>query len=428
MAMPLILTPAALLLLAATVSAQTAPVAFDDAYTTPQDENLSVDDPGVLLNDDDADGDPLTAILVSSAQTVGTLLLSPDGSFEYEPNGFIGEESFSYKANDGTMDSNEAMVTFTVTPGSTATGYTDEGLYLNALVGQGFSPIIESFESEAVWGAYRSPNTAPSVTSKGITWESPIGVSEVTTGPGPALHGNFGFFALPHGDYLAGPQCATPGVCTDRWKGTSNQALVAIGGWFTAAGQGKVALYLDGDLNNPINLGGGGLTGWRFFGVVAPQGFFTFEFRELEGTNGDAVYIFGDKFTFARLADDPWADVGNGLAGTHGLPVLTGTGTLVGGDTATISLANGLENTTAWLLFGLNQLNLPFKGGVLVPSLDVPGFPLALPTDAAGELSVSTLWPVGVPSGFTSYLQAWIVDPAGPVGFSATNGLSATAP
>jgi|GEM_PF-2713783 len=426
MAMPSLLTPAAVLCLTALLPAQTAPVAFDDAYTTPQDENLSVDDPGVLLNDDDPDGDPLTAILVSSAQTVGNLLLSPDGSFEYEPNGFIGVESFTYKANDGTADSNEATVTFTVTPGSTATGYTDEGLFLNALVAHGFTAITESFEDDAVWGAVRSPNTAPSVTSKGITWESPIGASQVTTGPGPALHGNYGFFALPHGDYLAGPQCATPGVCTDRWKGTSSQTLVAIGGWLSAAGQGKIDLYLDGDTNNPVDLGGGGLTGWRFFGVVAPMGFSTFEFRELEGTNGDAVFIFGDKFTFARLAPDPWADVGNGLAGAHGLPVLAGMGSLVGGDTATITLTNALENTTAWLLFGLSQLNLPFKGGVLVPSLDVPGFPLALPTDAAGELAVSTLWPLGVPSGFTSYLQAWVVDAAGPVGFSASNGLSAT--
>ena len=416
------------LLLAGIASGQTAPVAHDDNYTTAQGDNLSVDAPGVLGNDDDAENDPLTAILVDSSNTVGLLILESNGSFEYEPRGFIGTESFTYKANDGSLDSNLATITFTVTPGTNATGYTDEALYLNALAGHGFAPVLESFEDPAVWGPYRSPNTAPSVTSQGITWESPIGASEVTTGPGPALHGNFGFFALPHGDYLAGPQCTLPGICTDRWKGTSSQTLVAIGGWISAAGQGKIELYLDDDTANPIDLGGGGVTGYRFFGVVAPQGFHTFEFRELEGTSGDAVYIFGDKFTFAHAASGPFADLGNGLAGTHGIPALTGSGTLIGGDPFSITLANARENSMAWLVIGLTRQDLPFRGGLLVPSLDLPGFPMVLPTGPTGTLPISTLWPPSIPSALTAYMQYWVADPAGPFGFAASNALSATTP
>jgi hypothetical protein len=420
------LAPASILLAAGLASGQTAPVAFDDAYTTAQDDNLSVDDPGVLSNDDDADGDPLTAVLVDSSGTVGTLLLESDGSFEYEPGGFLGVESFTYKANDGGLDSNPATITFTVTAGTTATGYTDEGLYLDALLAQGFTPMLESFEDAAVWGAVRSPNTAPSVTSQGITWESPIGVSEVTTGPGPALHGGFGFFALPHGDYLAGPQCLTPGVCTDRWKGTSPQPLVAIGGWITAAGQGKVELYLDGDTANPIDLGGGGVTSYRFFGVIAPLGFQTFEFREMEGTSDDAAYLFGDKFLFARSEPSAWTDEGSALAGVAGDPRLAGSGTLAAGSDNAVDLSNAAPSATAGLFLALASTPVPFKGGTLVP---VPFFePVIVTTSGTGSLPLPFVMPVGVPAGTELWVQWAIQDAAAVKGVSLSNAVLGLTP
>ncbi|MBN1581201.1 MAG: cadherin-like domain-containing protein [Anaerolineae bacterium] len=69
---------------------------------------------GVLYNDTDIDGDPLTAILIDDVDH-GTLVLSADGSFTYTPDqDFFGTDLFTYVANDGTVDSNEAMVTITV--------------------------------------------------------------------------------------------------------------------------------------------------------------------------------------------------------------------------------------------------------------------------------------------------------------------------
>src|SRR5204863_380897 len=60
-----------------------APVAAnDDNYTTPEDTQLTVSAPGVLANDSDVDGDPLTAMLVTGP-THGTLTLNSDGSFSY---------------------------------------------------------------------------------------------------------------------------------------------------------------------------------------------------------------------------------------------------------------------------------------------------------------------------------------------------------
>jgi VCBS repeat-containing protein len=69
---------------------------------------------GVLENDQEADNDPLTAQLVTGS-TNGTLTLNTDGTFTYTPNAnFAGSDSFTYKASDGQLESNVAMVTINV--------------------------------------------------------------------------------------------------------------------------------------------------------------------------------------------------------------------------------------------------------------------------------------------------------------------------
>src|SRR5262249_52050993 len=93
-----------------------APVARDDAFSTDEDTPLTVGAPGVLGNDTDADGDSLTAALVSGPAH-GTLALNADGSFTYTPAAnFSGSDSFTYRASDGTADSNVATVAITVKP------------------------------------------------------------------------------------------------------------------------------------------------------------------------------------------------------------------------------------------------------------------------------------------------------------------------
>jgi hypothetical protein len=90
------------------------PAATNDGYSTGKDTPLPVAQPGVLSNDSDVDGDPLTAVLVSGPAH-GTLTLNANGSFTYTPTtGYIGADSFTYKANDGTANSNVATVNLTV--------------------------------------------------------------------------------------------------------------------------------------------------------------------------------------------------------------------------------------------------------------------------------------------------------------------------
>jgi len=90
----------------------TPPIAVDDAYSLEINSSLNIKTPGILKNDTDIEDDSLTAILYSDVKN-GQLKLNPNGSFEYTPkNGFSGNDSFSYYANDGKNDGNVATVTF----------------------------------------------------------------------------------------------------------------------------------------------------------------------------------------------------------------------------------------------------------------------------------------------------------------------------
>jgi hypothetical protein len=91
-----------------------APRAAMDDYHTLEGEMLIVASPGVMANDDDPEGAPLTATLVSGTSS-GRVELNRDGSFQYQPDaGFIGEDEFSYHVSDGELVSGVVPVLITV--------------------------------------------------------------------------------------------------------------------------------------------------------------------------------------------------------------------------------------------------------------------------------------------------------------------------
>ena len=83
----------------------------NDSYSTPSRTRPStVAAPGVLANDTDVD--PLTAIKVSDPAHGTVTAFNANGAFTYTPTtGYTGSDTFTYKANDGTADSNIATVT-----------------------------------------------------------------------------------------------------------------------------------------------------------------------------------------------------------------------------------------------------------------------------------------------------------------------------
>jgi hypothetical protein len=126
-----------------------------------------------------------------------------------------------------------------------------------------------------------------------------------------------------------------------------------------------------------------------------------------------AVYAFDLDF-------DPWTDLGLGLAGSNGVPMLVGTGTLKAGSSNQFALSHAKPLATASLVVGLTQINAPFKGGTMVPQ---PYQAIVFGTSAAGTVTMPFTFPAGIPAGTAMFFQFWIADPAAVAGFSASNGL-----
>jgi len=72
----------------------------------------------------------------------------------------------------------------------------------------------------------------------------------------------------------------------------------------------------------------------------------------------------------------------------------------------------------ALLVAGFGSLFAPFKGGVMVPTLDI-----VLPFTTFGATLV-VQEPAPVPPGLSLLIQFWVADPLGPVGVGATGTLT----
>ncbi len=165
---------------------------------------------------------------------------------------------------------------------------------------------------------------------------------------------------------------------------------------------------------------------WTDFSVTAfvPPGAHDCTVR-LRGTvlSGSFTNVFWDDLD---LDTSTWTDLGNGLAGIGGMPRLTGAGCLLPDSAMELRLDNALPMSPAFLVVGFSEINVPFKGGTLVPSVDLD--PFAFQTSALGSLVIPATWPTGVPSGLSFFMQFWILDAPPPPTFAASNGIRATTP
>ena len=134
----------------------------------------------------------------------------------------------------------------------------------------------------------------------------------------------------------------------------------------------------------------------------------------------------GANVGFRVASVETWYDLGGALAGTLGEPLLDGLGFAVDGEPVTIELSSARPLSTGTLVLGATALQVPFKGGLLVPSPDAVfgGLPIA----ADGTLTLTGPWPAGLPPATSIVLQIWIDDDAAPQGLAASNGLLVSTP
>ncbi len=121
----------------------------------------------------------------------------------------------------------------------------------------------------------------------------------------------------------------------------------------------------------------------------------------------------------------PWEPLAlGGVGGAHGIPRLIGEGALLDGTPIAISMRDALPFALTTLVIGHAELNLPFKGGVLVPS---PDKLITLPADALGGFELPAVYSA-VFSGLELWFQTWTSDPAAPKNLAGSHGLKATEP
>lgn len=121
-----------------------------------------------------------------------------------------------------------------------------------------------------------------------------------------------------------------------------------------------------------------------------------------------------------------WTAMPAGKPGVAGVPVLLGTGTLAAGSPVSLNVSHAAPLAPLTLVIGLSRVDLPFKGGLLVPSPDL--LISGLVTNGSGALTLPATWPAGLPSGLSIWLQAWITDAAATKNLSATTSLRAFTP
>ncbi len=299
-------------------------VANDDSFGIPSGEPLVVEFYGILDNDlldgESAGENGATAELVADVSH-GTLALNPDGSFSYSPGPtFDGTDSFVYRAVFAPVSDQATVILSACDGGPDIFTCWNETAFLAKASELGLVGFQEGFEDNAAWGLARSPMAVPVVNSQGIQWmtnhSGAPSFNDITTGPGPARTGEWGVFDPRHG-YATGTEfeCDVDNpdtVCLyfDGFTGIRDPAhtvLNGVGGYITGSSGGRVAILLDGGLT----AGGGRVTnGHQFFGVIdtRPAGFTQFEFREVDGKVGQALFIFGDDFTILTSAPSPVKD------------------------------------------------------------------------------------------------------------------------
>jgi ELWxxDGT repeat protein/VCBS repeat-containing protein len=359
------------------------PVAGADAYTADQDTALTLGAAGsVLANDTDADHDPLTASIVTGP-THGSLTLNADGSFTYTPvAGYVGPDSFTYRASDGFDPSNVATVSLTVRPVVRGTADADTiaisrvGGQIQAVVNGTTLPLFSADGQLFVYGGDGLDTiTLDAAPSGGILLDGQDGDDSYTV--------TFGDLAGP----VAVSDTGATGSDTLTINGTSAPDILTKGAGFVKWQPAPAAAYQEVDFAGMegqvvLNAGAGNDTihdpDSGNFLILGGDGDDTIIIQDTigavtaDGGNGSDTYIaYGGTLQGAVTIND------SGTTGTNSVTVVGTTGA----DTITESGSQVTVNNSAAITIGSGVTSLTVdSGGGSGDTFTATGTPTVTPT------------------------------------------------
>jgi len=216
--------------------------------------------------------------------------------------------------------------------------------------------------------------------------------------------------SLSNGQLLVGaPQQDTP-----SFTGNVGSVYVFVK---TTAGWMQHAQAFASDVQGQARLGA----------VVALSGHRALAGAALHDTEGAREVVdAGAAYVFDLGPAPSWTDLGFGLGGLLGLPVLAGLGDHEAGEPGVFLLENAHPNAAAVLFASLANTPTRFKGGTLIPVPIV--LAIGLNTGPSTPMTLPFSWPAGVPAGLTFYVQVALQDLTAPQGVALSNALSSTPP
>jgi hypothetical protein len=150
-----------------------SPLAAPDSYSVNQNTTLTVNAPGVLVNDSDPYGSNLSATLARTPAH-GTAAVSANGGFTYTPTAnYSGPDNFIYQANDGPTNLGTALVTITVNPGGSNAAPVIQSIAISngivtlkwtSIAGRTYRPEFRSNLTTGAWS-----NLPPDIIATGTT-------------------------------------------------------------------------------------------------------------------------------------------------------------------------------------------------------------------------------------------------------------------
>ncbi|MGQ9684219.1 MAG: Ig-like domain-containing protein, partial [Anaerolineae bacterium] len=229
------------------------PVALGDTYSTDEDTVLDVTAPGLLGNDGDVEGDPLTAVKVSDPSH-GTLTLNSNGSFTYTPAAdYNGPDYFTYRAHDGLLSSNTITVSITVNAVNDQPMANDKSVTTDEDTPVGV--ILSGSDVETPAGSLIYTVGLPAHGS--LSGSAP----NLTYTPAPDYFGpdSFTYTVTDTGDGAAGPRTSTTATVSITVNAVNDAPVAAADGYSTDEDT-ALSVTAPGVLGNDSDVDGDSLT------------------------------------------------------------------------------------------------------------------------------------------------------------------------